>query len=732
MPLAKLDFPPGIFRPGTQYEAQGRWYDGNLIRWVQGVMQSVGGWQKLTDTAGDILLTDVTYLSLPGESGDYASTPNAAALDITGDLDLRAAVALDDWTSVHSMLFDKKGSSAGFRFWVQPDGKLKLEWHDGATLQDHASTTAVPATDGELLLVRTTLDVDNGASAYEVKFYTKSSTPATASADLVDNADWAQLGTTITGAATTSIAVNTADLELGADVGGTQNLWPGKYYAAAVLDGIDGTVAFDADFTEQLVGATSFTEDSSNAATVTINQSGDPQAEIVKETDTAAGIPAMGMFGWRDNDDDAWLVMGTPERAYVYSQGSTTEITPASFTGGAQYASTVSGAYGDGKYGVGVYGEGGATAETITEAQSWQFDNFGEYLVAVAHSDGQLLNWQLNTSNDLAVTTNAPTSNLGVVVTPERFLVALGAGGDPRKVQWADQESLTTWAAASSNQAGDFILPGQGGCMTGRRGRGETLIWTGQDLFSMKYIGGTLVYTFDQVGSNCGLIGRRAVAMADGGRAFWMGHRSFFTYNGYAQPIGSDVNDYVFSDLNRLQASKFHAVHRAEYNEVWWFYCSAGSSDIDRYALLNYAEGHWSIGQLNRSAGVDRGPLRYPLMADKNGSVYQHDRGTDQNDVDGNAMTPYAESGPMEIGSGDRYVHATSLIPDERTLGDVQAKLFTAAYPTASETEHGPFSLANPTDVRVSGRQVRLRVEQVSPDWRVGIPRLEIVPGEER
>jgi len=70
------------------------------------------------------------------------------------------------------------------------------------------------------------------------------------------------------------------------------------------------------------------------------------------------------------------------------------------------------------------------------------------------------------------------------------------------------------------------------------------------------------------------------------------------------------------------------------------------------------------------------------------------------------------------------------LIPDERTLGHVTAPFKTRFYPTATERSYGPFSMANPTSVRFTGRQVRMRVDGNSAaDWRVGIMRLDAVPG---
>jgi len=192
------------------------------------------------------------------------------------------------------------------------------------------------------------------------------------------------------------------------------------------------------------------------------------------------------------------------------------------------------------------------------------------------------------------------------------------------------------------------------------------------------------------------------------------------------------MSDFVFSDINQLQSSKIHAVSVSEFREVWWFYPSAGSTDINRYVVVNYDQGFWMGGNLERTAGVDAGAYDAPLMADASGTVYQHESGNTMLDPTGAALTPFIESGPQEIGAGDQLMVVRQIIPDELALGDVQATLFAAPYPTAAEAQSGPFTAAEPTPVRMSGREVRLKLEQVNPDWRIGEFRLDVVPGEGR
>lgn len=210
--------------------------------------------------------TGTNYLYLPGVASNTATTPDAAPLDITGDIDIRVKVALDDWTpAAIADLVAKAGTNDSYRFRILTTGILRLEWvTTGPTTITKDSTVATGIADGATKWVRATLDVDNGASGNDVKFFTSD-----------DGTNWTQLGSTVTTAGVTSINNTTSVLT----IGGAGSAAParGKFFRAQVLDGIDGTVAFDANFETSItsLNQASFTESSTNAATVTINRSGD-------------------------------------------------------------------------------------------------------------------------------------------------------------------------------------------------------------------------------------------------------------------------------------------------------------------------------------------------------------------------------------------------------------------------------------------------------------------------
>lgn len=555
--------------------------------------------------------------------------------------------------------------------------------------------------------------------------------------------------------------------------------------------------------------------------------------------------PIRGAHAWESNNGTAYFAAGSHnELTAMTGAGVTYNITPTSMTTGREDAGLNLG-FGGGFYGTGYFGTQRPATGTYSEATSWQLDNFGQFLVGVHYDTGTLVEWQLGSSAVAAPVTNAPTNNLGLVVTEERFIFCLGAGGDPRKVQWCDKEANTTWTPAATNEAGDILLQTAGQIMQGLNTRGQTLIITDSDAFSAKYLGPPYVYGFNRVGTSCGAVSRMSAVDTDMG-SFWMGQKGFFGFDGNSvREIPCEVHDYVFDDINVNQQSKIWGFSNTEFSEVWWFYPSANSLEIDRYVAFDLLENHWLIGNLSRTGGVPRGVFRTSIMSGeysenitynvtvaasgggnkyfisdhsgaaptltfKKGNVYRFDQSdasninhpfqfsTTSNGTHGggsvynsnvvstgspgsagsyveitvtdstpstlyfwcgnhsgmggtaNVIEPvvvwnheqglnydagsvFCETGPISISNGDQIAKVTSVIPDELTQGDVDLKFKTRFYPNDTETTHGPFNPSNPTSLRFTGRQMRMRVEGDQPtNWRVGTMRLETKLGGRR
>ena len=428
-----------------------------------------------------------------------------------------------------------------------------------------------------------------------------------------------------------------------------------------------------------------------------------------------------------DNSHNRRTVAGTHTYLYCIDEGSgLTDITPAGFTSGSADATQNLG-YGGLTWNTFAWNTPRPDTGAYTPATTWSLDTFGEYVIASATSDGKIYQWANNTSSPAVLLSNAPVDANAIVVTPERFVFALGAG-ESNKVSFSDQEQSNVWAPAATNQAGSFTLATDGTLLTGKRMRGETLLLTDLDAHTARYQGPPFVYGFQQVGTSCGVISANACATANN-QAFWMGKNGFFVYNGSVQTLRSTVGDFIFENLNPSQRSKVFAVSNSNFSEIIWFYPSAGSTENDSYVSFNYMENHWQIGTMARTAGVDVGAFVFPNYASPDGFIFEHEAGYTY-DV---GSTVFAQTGPLQLGNGDRQMVATGLIPDEKTQGDVTATFKTRFFPNAAESTFGPFNMANPTSVRFQGRQVQMTVTgNTSSSWRVGNMRLDVKAGSRR
>jgi hypothetical protein len=337
--------------------------------------------------------------------------------------------------------------------------------------------------------------------------------------------------------------------------------------------------------------------------------------------------------------------------------------------------------------------------------------------------DGKIYDWNLSTSSLAAQIAGSPNAK-AVMATNDLFVMALGANNDPRAVAWSDRGVRTTWTPAADNLAGSTRLQTNGQLRCGKRFRGGELLFTTVDVHLARYVGKPSVYVFERLASGCGIVSPQASAVV-GSRVFWMSDNNFWEYNGFAQPMPCDVQDYVFTGMNESQRSKVYAVHNSAFGEVWWFYPSLNSSECDRYVIFSYLEGHWNIGALDRTCGVNQEVFGKPLFVDADGQVYEHEVGEDRESRRG-----YARSAPIELGNGEQFMYAESYIPDEGTVGDSTVQFFTRMYPNATEYQKGPFESHSPKSVRFGARQMAWQYNfESGKTARVGAPRLKVHGG---
>ena len=463
--------------------------------------------------------------------------------------------------------------------------------------------------------------------------------------------------------------------------------------------------------------------------------------------DNTTAITGVGRTAlpWMDNTFRRWLAVGTAAKLYAYDSAATLhDITPTGFTAGRTSANPNIG-YGNAVYGQSTYGNPRPDLGIPEPATIWSFDLWGENLVGCTPDDGDVYMWDASTASPgsakAARIANSPQFAIATAVTSERIQMVFGgtpSGGaeatrDRRRIFWSDSEDNTDWTPSSTNQSGDHILDTEGDLLGAVKVRDRLLIFTTIDAHLATYVGLPYVYSFDRVGDACGPVCINAVAVA-GPTAYWMGRsaQGFFMYDGTLRSIPCDVESFLLTEMNQAQASKVVAWHNTLFNEVVWFYPST-TDEVDAYISYNYVEEHWSTGTLGRTAVTSRGIFLQPIMFDASGNPYEHEVGNTYADVGQAAKVPYVESGPIELGNGDRVLSCTSLIPDVTSLGDITTTFFTRLYPTDSDTQHGPFTMTAPTSVRFTGRTCRMRcTSDSSAAWNVGVPRLELQPGGRR
>lgn len=440
--------------------------------------------------------------------------------------------------------------------------------------------------------------------------------------------------------------------------------------------------------------------------------------------------PPRGSSVWSDNNFNPNLAAGTYEKLFhLNGVSELTDITPTNFVTGSVNSNTNSG-FGGYYYGLSNFGTQRPDNALGAEATSWSVDNWGEYLVAVPSNDyaaKTIYEWQLNPAAVALPLANSPKCN-ALVVSEDRFILALAADDNPRLIKWCDREDNTAWTASATNEAGDYLLNSSGEILLGINTRGRVLILTTTDAHAAAYSGPPVVYGFEQIGGQCGGVSRHCAVAIDEG-AFWMSYNGFFAYNGSAVvEMPCDVQDYVFEDINRSEITKVYCVDNSQYNELWWFYPSESSTENDRYVIYDYKERHWNAGIIDRTSAVDIGVFTNPIWFGADGAVYDHERGFDHG-----GDSPYIESGPISMGEGEQLMNVTSLIPDENSLGDVTATFKTRYYPTGTERSYGPFTMANPTSVRFQGRQIRMRLDGENlVRWKAGKMRIEVRAGSQR
>lgn len=410
---------------------------------------------------------------------------------------------------------------------------------------------------------------------------------------------------------------------------------------------------------------------------------------------------------------------GTVNYSYELSQGNSNV--------------TSGGGWGIGTWGTGTWGTVRASETFIQLPRFWSLDKYGQYLLAMP-SGGGLYQWQLNTSTRAALVANAPATGLFMFVTTERIVVVLGADGDLMQMRWSDDDDNTIWTPADDNTANIRKLQEGSRLMAGcRLAQGVNLVWSDTAVYLMQFLATNEVYSTRVVGTNCGLIGPGAFIVADG-VAFWMAPTTFHMYAGQLStlPRWEEIKP-IFDRLDDDQRFKISAHFNPAFREVWWEYPSKGSSEPDRYVMVNIDTWDWSEGPLDRTAfGLRNIAGQYVLLAtDASGVIYQHETGVD---ADGLALDWHIESGFFDLDDGNAGLNVDGYIPNfSRKAGAIDITFTSRDLPEDSATEDTVTKTLAPTDtiadVRHYGRQSKLRLSQtdvVGGTFGLGAHRIEV------
>jgi hypothetical protein len=420
----------------------------------------------------------------------------------------------------------------------------------------------------------------------------------------------------------------------------------------------------------------------------------------------------------------------------------------------------------------------------------WILDNFGTKLIALIYN-GQCFEWDAAAPNATGVRAtliaNAPTKSRHVLVsTPDRHLVFFGTEttvGDPLTqddmfIRFSDQENISgsnAYTVTATNTAGTQRLADGSEIMGAIRGRDAIYVWTDTALFLMKFVGQPFTFSFEQVGTNCGLFGKNACIEVDG-TAYWMSENGFFQYDGQLRSMPCLVEDHVYDDINATSRDLINAGLNNLFGEVSWFYCTESSDQIDRVVTYNYLDSTkqrpiWTTGTLPRAAWQDSAVFdrphatfydpssnaSYDVTGNTDGCTiyYQQETGTDQINAGGvvTAVLANIVSGDFDItrrmvrgqtvgtpdlrGDGEFIMRISRFIPDFISqTGDTQVSFQTRDFPNSSPTTTSFTSSPSTTkvDTRLRARSIALKVANTSTsqDWKLGTFRLDVHPGGRR
>jgi hypothetical protein len=445
------------------------------------------------------------------------------------------------------------------------------------------------------------------------------------------------------------------------------------------------------------------------------------------------------------------------------------------------------------------WGEAVLASEVTLEPGLWSLDNFGQVLVATI-ANGKTFTWNAGAASPTTVrastgtsgfsTTSNPTaSRLSLISPTTRHLCHFGtettigntSTQDDMFIRFSDQENINDYTATAINSAGDFRLQDGTKIVGAIKAKETILVWTDNALYTMKFIGAPFTFGFEQVGTNCGLIGKNAVVEIDG-NAFWMSANGLFLFDGTVKSLPCTVEDFVYDNLDTTKGQQVAAGINNLFTEVVWYYPTTGSNYNNAYVVFNYGEtgrntpgGVWYTGTEARTSWIDAvvypQPYATKFNSTSNGTFpavvgqdglgqtqfFEHEVGTDQINQDGSTttITSFIKSFDFDLQAkqkdaqgrssgptiaGESFLALRRFVPDFKTLtGNAVVTLAIKRYPQQSDTVStlSPFTITSSTDkkdTRARGRYLNVKIENTSSgeEWRFGTFKIDIQPDGRR
>lgn len=709
MPLQKVVFKPGINRENTRYTTEGGWYAGDKIRFRQGSPETIGGW--------------VPY-SLNTFQGVCRS--------------LNAWVTLSNEKLI--------GLGTNLKFYIENGGAYYniTPIRDTATINANpfalTASTTVTVTDtnhgcstGDFVTFSGAVDIGGGGTNVTAAVLNQEFQVTVVDANTY----------TITISVTPNATAIAASPGGGASVVATYQLGVGPSFAVPLTGWGAGSWSS---------GTWGSTVSTGTAFLRQWNQQNYGE-------DLVYGPRGGGLYYW-----DATGGLSAPG-VLLNSLGGTVTFTTASPT-----VVTLTNVLTEGTAVQFAVSSGGTLPTGISASTTYYLFNVIGLTANLIDAAGNLINVTGAGSGTFSISllVDVPLLQNNIIVSDtSRFVFTLGCNDygastiDPMLIRWSDQDNVRQWTPDATNQAGSLRLSKGSELITGLQTRQELVLFTDSSVYSLQYLGPPVVWGSQLLGDNISIAGQNAVTIGSG-VIYWMGADKFYAYDGRVQTLNCDVRRYVFGDFNLEQRAQVFASTNEAFNEVWWFYCSADSTVIDRYVIYNYLERLWYYGTLSRSAWLDSGLLNYPMATTYDsstqlGRLISHENGINDN-TDGTAMAINASisSSEFDIGDGHNFGFVWRVLPD-LTFNNSSASPV-GALPQVTMTLRGLYNSgsgqidsANGAVIqgtsyviteeftgqiftRVRGRQMIFEVSsgQVNTCWQLGAPRIDIKPDGRR